>query len=74
MSYLSLSATALVLEHRRLRGWWWRGRAQNLIGLIIERDIVAVSPDAPQLKSFNVAAPKSKKIELYLLPGKIDRD
>src|SRR5438045_7907000 len=53
---------------------WRCGRAQNLIRLIIERDRVAISPDAPQLKSFNVAAPKSKKIELHWVSGKIDRD
>ena len=57
-----------------MQGWWRSRGPQNLIGLIFERNSVTVSPDAPQLQSFSVAAPKSKKIELRLVPGKIDRD
>src|ERR1700704_2171417 len=48
--------------------------AQNLIGLIVERDGVAISPNAPKLKRFDLAAPKSKKIKLRMTSGKIDRD
>src|SRR5437016_5220508 len=48
--------------------------AQNLIGLIVERDGVAISPNAPKLERLDVAAPKSKKMKLRLASGKIDRD
>lgn len=41
--------TAFAFE---TQDWWRSGRAQNLIGLIFERNSVTVSPDAPQLKSF----------------------
>jgi hypothetical protein len=63
--------TAFAFE---MQGRRCTARAQNLIGLMIESNSVAVSPDASQLKNFNLAAPKSKKIELCLMPGKIDRD
>ena len=44
--------TAFAFE---TQDWWRSGRAQNLIGLIFERNSVTVSPDAPQLKSFSIA-------------------
>src|SRR5207253_5253365 len=50
------------------------GSAQNLIGLIVERDGLSISPNAPQLERLDVTAPKSKKIKLRLASGKIDRD
>jgi hypothetical protein len=50
------------------------GSAKNLIGLRFESNGVAVSPDAPQLKSFSIATPKPEEIELRLVAEKIDRD
>src|SRR5207253_11018982 len=50
------------------------GSAQNLIGLIVERDGLSISPNAPQLERLDVTAPKSKKIKLRLASGKVDRD
>jgi hypothetical protein len=63
--------TAFAFE---TQDWWRSGRAQNLIGLIFERNSVTVSPDAPQLKSFSIATPKPEEIELRLVAEKIDRD
>src|SRR5437870_2356544 len=57
-----------------MRDRWLRGGAQNLVRLIIKWDGIAISPDAPQLERLNLTAPKSKEIELYLMPGKIDHD
>src|SRR5205823_12814945 len=50
------------------------GSAPNLIGLIVERNSVSISPNAPQLERLDVAALKSKKIKLRLASGKIDND
>src|SRR5438477_3774264 len=50
------------------------GSAQNLIGLIVERDGLSISPNAPQFERLDVTAPKSKKIKLRLASGKIDRN
>ncbi len=63
--------TAFAFE---TQDWWRSGRAQNLIGLIFERNSVTVSPDAPRLKSFSIATPKPEEIELRLVAEKIDRD
>jgi hypothetical protein len=63
--------TAFAFE---TQDWWRSGRAQNLIRLIIKRDNVTVSPNAPQLESIAVAAPKPEEIKLGLAPGKIHRD
>jgi hypothetical protein len=51
--------TAFAFE---TQDWRRNGCARNLIGLILERNSVTVSPDAPKLKSFSVATPKSGTI------------
>jgi hypothetical protein len=63
--------TAFAFE---IQGRGCSGSAQNLIGLMIESNSVAVSPDAPQLKSFSIATPKPEEIELRSVAEKIDRD
>src|SRR5437588_1176518 len=63
--------TAFALE---MEGWRHSRRAQNLIGLVVQRDGLAIAPNAPKLERLDFAAPKSKKIKLRMASGKIDRD